>query len=236
MPAPALLNMFAAHTATGGSWAPDSISGLIGWYDSTVGVTSSGGDVSAWADQSGNARDLAWNSSYDHPTTGNTLNGDAVVSFDGNATMTASFGGISQPLTILALYVPTVNQPCRLFDSSGRVLFNPTSNVGSSNNFGYYAGSSGIDGSAITTTAAVVQTVIYDGSSSALRVNGASNATGNPGTNGMYDLYMGGFPSGDSRGFFVGDARAWFAYDSVLSGTDLTNAEDYLNALGGGIY
>ena len=85
MPAPALLNAFAAYTHASGTTLGD-LSGLQLWLDATVGVTDAGsGAVSNWADQSGNGYDVAQSTSGYRPTTGtmsqNSLN---VISFDGS--------------------------------------------------------------------------------------------------------------------------------------------------------
>lgn len=41
---------------------PADLTGLYAWFDAEVGVTESGGAISAWADQSGNGNDLAQSS------------------------------------------------------------------------------------------------------------------------------------------------------------------------------
>lgn len=87
--------------ATG--FSPKNISGLAGWWDaddsSTITVSTG---VSSWADKSGNGRTLVQTTENNQPTRVlNSLNGKAVISFDGvNDTLGASF---------------TLSQPCQHF-------------------------------------------------------------------------------------------------------------------------
>lgn len=66
-------------------------------YDGTVGVTDAGsGAVSAWADQSGNGRDLSQGTGANRPTTGvATLNGKNGVRFASATAQSLSTGTIS---------------------------------------------------------------------------------------------------------------------------------------------
>jgi hypothetical protein len=61
-------------------------SGLQIWYKADVGVTSSAGKVSAWADQSGNGRNATQGTSTAQPSlVVDALNGKPVISFNGTS-------------------------------------------------------------------------------------------------------------------------------------------------------
>jgi hypothetical protein len=66
--------------------APSSIAGLALWIRGDAGVTLDGSNnVTTWADQSGNGRDLTQGTAGKRPAgTAVTLNGLAVVRFDGS--------------------------------------------------------------------------------------------------------------------------------------------------------
>jgi len=66
-------------------WTPLSIPNLAAYYDSDFGITKDGSNkVSAWADQSGNGRDLVQATSSLQPLwEDNQLNGHPIITFDG---------------------------------------------------------------------------------------------------------------------------------------------------------
>src|SRR3990167_2139815 len=57
----------------------DNPSSLVGWFRMGVGVTSSGGFASQWADQSGNGNDLLQATGTNQPA----YDGSAILTFDG---------------------------------------------------------------------------------------------------------------------------------------------------------
>jgi hypothetical protein len=78
--------------AAAGVFSPLSLSPAL-WLDAadTSTITQSGGKVSAWADKSGNGRDVTQATSTRQPTTGiATQNGRNVISFDGNDWLTSA--------------------------------------------------------------------------------------------------------------------------------------------------
>lgn len=72
-------------------WTPTQLTGYYQWLDADVGVTSSGGRVSAWVDQSSNAVSYSQGTGSLKPSVGSTtLNGkDVVESFDINSYLAA---------------------------------------------------------------------------------------------------------------------------------------------------
>lgn len=78
--------------------APDDISGLQFWVRSDLGVTKDGSDnVSAWADQSGNGRNVS--EATNQPLwVDNVINGKPVIRFDGsNDTLASANWTLAQP-------------------------------------------------------------------------------------------------------------------------------------------
>jgi hypothetical protein len=69
-------------TVQSGAWIPTSSAGLEQWIKGDAGITIGTG-VSAWADQSGKGRGYAQPTGSKQPLNSNTINGLAVVTFDG---------------------------------------------------------------------------------------------------------------------------------------------------------
>lgn len=75
---------FALEEVTFGD--PSSVPGLTMWLDATVGVTTSGDDVTTWADQSGNGNDVTQTAGAAAPHSGTrTINNLNAIDFDGSA-------------------------------------------------------------------------------------------------------------------------------------------------------
>ncbi len=54
------------------AFEPSDLSSLLAWWDATVGVTDTTGNVTAWADQSGNGNDLTGPVTTRNPETART--------------------------------------------------------------------------------------------------------------------------------------------------------------------
>lgn len=82
-------------------FAPTSISGCIGWWRADSGITVSSGNVSVWADQSGNKNNAT------QPTTGNQPSYNiSDTNFGGQPSLT--FTGSTQNLAVTIPSTPTV--------------------------------------------------------------------------------------------------------------------------------
>ena len=81
------------------AWDPSSISAIVAWYRADLGVTESGGLVSAWADPIG-SNDLAQGNRTYQPTLVSSdanFNSQATLSFSGDVIYSAaSCGGTSR--------------------------------------------------------------------------------------------------------------------------------------------
>lgn len=95
------------------AFSPLDIPNLAAWYRADMGITLNGATVSAWADQSGNARHMTQATAGKQPTyTAVGINGRPSVTFTaGSATAMATAAAIhtgSEARTIIAVYQPTV--------------------------------------------------------------------------------------------------------------------------------
>lgn len=95
----------AIRASSGGApFSPADLSGLSLWLKSDAGVTLSGSDVTAWADQSGNGNNAS-SSIGTRPTfVSNILNAKPVLRFDGagqKMALTASIGGTEYSIFIV---------------------------------------------------------------------------------------------------------------------------------------
>jgi len=126
--------MFRRHRTTT-PFAPTDISGLSLWLKGDAGITLSGSDVTAWADQSGNGNDATARTGNATLVSG-VINGKPVLRFDGTANLiTNNFfaHNYNTPITIIAVS-----------KASASTVFggNPTARYiyGVSNSGGYDAG------------------------------------------------------------------------------------------------
>ena len=74
------------------AWAPSDLSAVVAWYRADLGVTESGGLVSAWADQIG-SNDLAQGNSTYQPTlvsSDSNFNSQSSLSFSGDVVYSAA--------------------------------------------------------------------------------------------------------------------------------------------------
>jgi uncharacterized repeat protein (TIGR02059 family) len=94
------------------SFLPSDITNLWGWYQKGTGITGSA-PITNWADQSGNARDLA------EATNGPALQGDGTLLFDGSNDRLRIAGGARGTVTTVCMRVKVLGWTSgdRLFDS-----------------------------------------------------------------------------------------------------------------------
>lgn len=214
---------------------PTDITGLAAWYDATVGVTDAGsGAVSAWADQSGNGRDLAQGTAGSRPTTGTrTQNGRNVIDFDGTADFLDASSAFTQG-TSDTVFVVCLNDDGA--DSTTQVVYNGDDAATAhcrllkvSTNVWRATSGATIDGGTPNTSAHLLVGAFNGASGSELRLDGTSLATGSAGTNsGSVAPHVG--RSGAGAAYWDGWVAEILHYDSVLSAADTAKVEAYLNA------
>lgn len=176
---------------------PDS---AIAHYDATELSLSDGDSVSTWSDQTGNGYDLTAGTAPTYKT--GIINGNPVVRFDGvDDFLDVAFSTISQPnhIFIVVQYrsVDSTSSGNQYTfdsdDSNNRELFRQFEG-----NWGIFAGSN-LFGSAADTSAHI-GTALYNGSSSSLRIDGADDATGDAGADGLGGLTVGSSSSDSDFG------------------------------------
>ncbi len=213
-------------------------SGLKLWLRADAGVTSSGGLVSAWADQSGNGNDASQGTATYQPTVvSNSLNGLPVIHFDGNYNMmvlptSTDLGIQSSPYEFFIVARPTADA------TYGHVYF--LLSGGSYEQFEYHLVSTGnarfipnsgnyLDKSGDYTDGAAH---IFAGRASStggsVRVDGVDGAvfTSDLTSSDTGNLCLGARQF--STFFFNGDIAEVIVYNRVLSPSERTQVEQYL--------
>lgn len=225
MPAPALLNMFAAHTAAS-SWTPASLSGLVAWYTGDAGVTDAGsGRVSDWADQSGNGWTASQGSGSFRPTTGvTTINSLNAIQFDNSHPDILTTSGLTITMPVVVYIVTKIDTP-----SGYQAVF--SGSVGGDFAFGCWNGQVAIGNNANPDLSSGTSfpsganqfTLIFNGASSEIWQNGSQIGSGSATTSDATDLKMGVRGSNDA-GVTGSIEEMFFGSGSTRD----TNAESYL--------
>jgi hypothetical protein len=158
------------------------------WYRYGVGITSAGGLVSAWADQSGNGRNLVQNTGTNQPT----LSADSSILFDGvdNYLKTGAFT-LNQPVTTYALMRQvsyTNNEYVIDGDTAASMLIFQN---GTEPQLSLYAGGIAGNNSDLVTGSYGVLAAVFDGASSLMQVNNGAPSTGGAGAQNAGGLTIG---------------------------------------------
>lgn len=215
---------------------PRSISNLVAWYRSDLGVSLSGSDVTTWADQSGNGHDLteATNRPVYNATSGaNSLPG---ITFDGTNDKLAcsNFTSVPQPIYTIAVFKllstpvnSAVISGSNAVDTSRLISYATTASIGMS------VWSTGGDfNNHIATTEItnfhIWETLLNGASSSIRRDNGTADTTGDVGTGAMTAVLLGTLGTGGEFTSFV--ISEVIIYGANITGTNQTNLRNYLNA------
>ena len=167
----------------------DNPTSLVGWFRMGVGVTSSGGFASAWADQSGNGNDLLQATGTNQPA----YDGSAILTFDGidNFMKCVAFT-LNQPEQVSMLFSQVSwTSADSLFDGdtggNKMRIFQWTA----SPRIDMYAGNFGPNSSGMVIGSFSAVTALFNGASSSLKVDSAVAATGNVGANNAAGFVLG---------------------------------------------
>jgi len=210
---------------------PPVTAGLEAWFDgqdaSTLTVV--GSNISQWDDKSGNAHHLPQATGADQPTVG-TLNSYAAVAFTGGQHIGGITWSLQSPTTIFLVYKfdsPIDNGLNVLFwsDSTDRIRYDKrTAGTGGGRRMHE---NSDLIGSAEDASAHYF-TGIYDGGSSALRIDGADDNTGGVGTKtpSSDGLTIGSTKNGLSG--YEGAIGELLWYDALLTGGEIAQVEAWL--------
>ncbi len=216
-----------------GGFVPTDIAGCLLWLDASQIVGLNDGDpVSTWADESGNGNDVTQSNAQEKPTyQTNELNGLPVVNFTptgGGGTkefLRRTFSSpLAQPGTVFVVVrSQSTTDSGKIFDGvgSGRWLIQPSGGT-----WQIFAGSTVLSGGTADTNWHVFS-LIFNGASSEVFVDGVSTITGNPGAANFDGITLGG-DNGSGTSPLTGDEAEVIIYNSALGTTDRQTVEAYL--------
>lgn len=233
-----IVNATLEETAGGGGgWTPADFGADLGaWYESSdsANYTAVSNNVSVWDDLSGNGNDLTQNTAGDRPGTGaRTQNSLNVFDFDGTEFFDAlNISDESQPITFaLVLASDHVDNANR--QAIGNVAGDGPTIYVEGDLYKYYAGTIRSSGVTETTAARIIVASFHSVFGSYLRIDGVERTTSSPGTAGLTVLsvgcdLVGG--AGSEQGFWDGWIGELIVISDLVTGTNLTLLETYLNA------
>jgi hypothetical protein len=231
-------------TITRASFSPTGLSGLSLWLKADAGVTTSGSDVTAWADQSGNGINAETSPGSEPTFVSNTLNGKPVLRFNGAGQQMALFdviGGTAYTIFIVCKNNDNVNGSMFFWTSDanyGRYIGSITSagyNASARNKFilsqNDAGGGEGESIIAWSSTAVnnnyFIGTAIQNGGGKAYsNGSGGVDSLGTFDASNTFDL-IGGYAFGYE---LDGDVAEIISYNRALSNSERQQVEGYLNA------
>ena len=210
--------------------------GLAIWFKADSGVTQDGsGNVSGWADQTGNYT-VAQSSSGNQPTyIASDINGGPALRFNGSQWLssTAATTGLNAGMTIITVAMTTSPGSLQNSVALGNASWYQSRNVG------YYGGAQLLDitadhssgGAAPSAGVFVSDAITLDssGANVAYYRNGTETATGTLG--GVDDVSPGLMIGNRAEGLAApwrGDIAEALVFDHQLSPTDLATVDEYL--------
>lgn len=230
-----------------GLGAPQPPAGMRAWYDAALGVTTSGSNVTTWADQSGNGFDLTPYGGDDVPTLHtNVVNGLPGLLFDtvnGNAQLvnSSTVVAVDSPRYVVAVVkptVPTVGPQPAGFSWGGSLaiinssvgLFYPV--LGDYTGYLYVTGNYNFTPDPTTADTAYAYEWGSTGFPGDLSLFLDGTAIGPGGytssSDGAANLIVGS-DNANGNGSFCGYICELLIYDHVLTGDDLTQLRTYVN-------
>lgn len=191
------MSLFTKPEASGGSFTPADLTSLELWYDASVtaSITTTGTNVTGWADQSGNSRDLANVSGSAEPQyPGTSLNGISTVEFNNDYLEVSGFS-IPQPYSYAIVARITNNGFARAIVSTNGGSRSEVSqfNEAAPARFAVHCGTEqAISATTNDGSSFYILLGTNDGASSYGGVDGAPSALGgSPGTAGLSGFRMG---------------------------------------------
>lgn len=235
-------NVMSATT----EFSPECIDGLALWLDANIGVTASGSDVTAWADQSGNGNNLVAGSSGS-PQLGNSVfaNGSRHIQMCNAAGLSGRWlvgsgplvGLSGVPVTVFAVvqFAVYLAQPAMIISNLTGGFY--TVDIGTSFADDYYNGTN--DGRALnmhglggTSVQVMVKALtgtptFYDSLSGTPLTPSMTGGAGAVGLNGG-SLVVGAYNAAGAFPFFQNRLAALLVYDGALSDADRVLVTQYL--------
>jgi hypothetical protein len=233
------------------SFSPADVPGLSLWLKADAGVTLSGSNVTAWADQSENGNNASVENSGEKPTfVSSFLNGKPAIQFDGQTQLLNIDGSESLDFINTSIFIVlkrtgngsgnevTFMKNGSALEDSGAYWQTAKLNGANSNfavaNGGSYDRNSGIS---IGDGVARIMDFTFDGTDFNIYVNGSQTATYNEPTGNIETttgpLQIGGYnksfnnPGGE---LFNGQIAEIIMYNSAVTETERQQVEAYLNA------
>ena len=211
---------------------------LAAWYRADLGITLNGGNVSAWADQSGNGRHLSQGTAANQPafSAGGGSAGQDMINFDGANDVLES--GVFAVATPLQVYMVAKWDVVNATDTN--VIFSGDSTVPSNScrvsvrNVSTAVAIWGTGGGVITTGAATALAWHYwgltwtGGASSEIKQDGVSQITGNPGATAINGITVGAFDGASTPA--DASVAEIIIYSSILSAADEARLNAYLKS------
>jgi hypothetical protein len=224
------------------AFSPTDLSGLSLWLKADAGITLSGSDVTAWADQSGNGKNMTSDIS---PTfVSNAKNGKPAIAFSGNRMTGLGIFTGSESRTFFVVYYTdnadsdsnTICGQNNLLASDAGTFFMMQARNDFLDSSPYLAGySADLSGPAYVNNVWNIATADYDGTIANLYANGSLVNSGEL----ALDTYNSGncFTIGcfydpiesSYLELFAGKLCEIIAYNRVLNGTERGQVNTYLN-------
>lgn len=226
-----------------GGFTPTDIAGLQLWvqadkglYQDSAGSTAASADgdpVGRWTDQSGNARNLLQTGSTKRPLlkTGVLASGKPVIRGDGVDDLLKATFTLNQPEHVfIVLRQATWTANDRVFGGSAANTMT-FYQKGASPTLGTYAGAFGPETASLAVGTAGVLSILYNGASSELRLNGGAAVTGDVGAGNAGAVTL--FGEGDDTLWSNVDIGQFLVYNTALSTADREDVEAYLKTWAG---
>jgi len=224
---------FVRSSAHAVAFVPSSLTGLQFWVDFSdlSTVTASGGLVSQVADKSGNGRDISQPTSSRRPVTGASTKNDLnVLAFDGASTLVSPVWTQPQPVTMFAVVRNSENS------GANRQIIGNSNSLSpvfykSGDTWRLYSGSEVVSPVSVDTSWHYLSGVV-DSGSSFLRLDGAQIVAGNTGSSfwNNSSIAIGNSPDAGNGFGWIGDIAEVFIYSRVLTASEITQVESYINS------
>ncbi len=214
-------------------FSPSSLSGLQFWVDFSdlSTITSSGGFVSQVADKSGNNRNLTQPTASNRPAIGaSSKNGMDVLTFDGGDAMVSPLWTQAQPVTMFAVVRNSDNSGANRQIIGNQNSTNPTF-YKSSNVWRLFSGAELVSSESVDNSWHYLGGVA-NSASSQLRLDGVNIASGNASGSSWNNssIAIGNSPDGGNGYGWIGDIAEVFIYNRLLTNSEITQAESYINS------
>jgi len=210
----------------GGGGAAIPQSGLSIWLKADVGVSVSGSDVTAWADQSGNGNNFT-------PASGtvvksnNIIGSNPAILFDGGSLSGNDIVTAKTIYAVIQTLATQAEQYAAIFEATGGSLY---SAIDGTKWGSYFGGGSSSDETITEETAAIIATLSDDGVSYQMRRDGEQiiSSTEGGGFTSRSSAYLGNNSSnGQPANVYIAEI---IVYNRVPIAAEIQQIEAYLNA------